>query len=337
MHTHSLRPWQHDHVFGQERRRTGERRTMAVTLLTALTMAVEIVAGMAFGSMALLADGLHMASHAAALGLAVVAYVYARRHADDTRFTFGTGKVDALAGYSSAILLVVFASMMVVESGVRLVHPVSIAFDEAIVVACLGLVVNVASMALLSSPDAHMDASAHADDHAHPHGHIPEHTHAASHTERDVTSHRHHSHAHHDHNLRGAYLHVLADALTSVLAIVALLVAKFWGLLWADPVIAILGAALVARWAWGLIRASSSTLLDREASHTVRDQIRRAIETVDDVRIADLHVWSIGAQGYAAALSVVTSHPRPPEAYRARIPSAARVVHATIEVHHCAQ
>jgi cation diffusion facilitator family transporter len=309
VHTRSLQPWQHDHAFGQSVRRAGERRTLFVALLTAAMMAAEIAAGIVFGSMALLADGLHMASHTTALGLAVVAYVYARRHADDRRFTFGTGKVNAIAGYSSALVLALFALLMAWQSGERLLHPSPIDFDSAILVAVVGLAVNLASMRMLRGEDDH---------HAHAHD-----------SWRAAEAHGA------DHNIRGAYLHVLADALTSVLAIVALGAGKMLGWAWLDPVVGILGAAVVSRWAWGLARDSAGVLLDREAPAAVQDHVRRAIEADDDSKVADLHVWSVGPSGYATALTVVAHRPRPPEEYKALIPAAARVVHATIEVHRC--
>jgi cation diffusion facilitator family transporter len=316
VHTRSLRPWQHDHAFGQSLRRAGERRTLLVALLTAAMMVVEIAAGIAFGSMALLADGLHMGSHAAALALAVAAYVYARRHAHDRRFTFGTGKVNALAGYSSAVVLALFALLMVWESGNRLLLPRPIDFDQAILVACLGLAVNLGSVLLLrGEPRWHAAADAdHPDTHDHHHG-----------NDHQAT----------DHNLRGAYLHVLADALTSVLAIISLGTGRMLGWSWPDAVVGLLGAVLVGRWALGLARDSGGVLLDREAPAAVREHIRRAIET-DDSRLVDLHVWSVGVDGYAAALSVVAHRPRSPEDYKAKLPASARVVHATVEVHRCA-
>ena len=317
MHTRSLQPWQHDHAFGQNVRQAGERRALFVAILTAAMMVVEIAAGIAFGSMALLADGLHMASHAAALALAVAAYIYARRHAHDRRFTFGTGKVNALAGYSSAVVLAMFALLMVWESGNRLLLPRPIDFDQAILVACLGLVVNLASMLLLGGGyhrHAAADEGRHHDD-AHHH-------------------HRGHDHGAADHNLRGAYLHVLADALTSVLAIVSLGVGRILGWSWPDAVVGLIGALLVARWALGLAHRAGGVLLDREAPAAVLEQIRSAIET-EDSRIADLHVWSVGMDSYAAALSIVAHAPRSPEDYKAKLPASARVVHATIEVHRC--
>lgn len=328
MHTHSIEPWEHRHVFDQDRRHGGERRVLIVACLTAAMMAVEIAGGVAFGSMALLADGLHMGSHFAALGIAYAAYVYARRHADDSRFSFGTGKVNALAGYSSAVLLLVFALIMAGESMIRLFDPVPIAFGDALLVAVLGLVVNGVSALMLGQADATSWTSAHHDDH----GHGPvrgDHNHG--HGRHD---HHHHGHHHHDHNLRGAYLHVLADALTSILAILALLGGKYLGWMWLDATIGIVGAGLVLFWAAGLARGSGSVLLDREGPNAVVDQVRAAIER-GDTRVADLHVWSLGTAGYAAALSVVSDAPLPVDEYKRCIPASARIVHATIEVHRC--
>ncbi len=328
MHTRSLIPWQHDHAFGQQARQSGERRTLAVAGLTAITMLVEIGAGIAFGSMALLADGLHMASHTVALGLAVAAYVYARRHAADRRFTFGTGKVNVLAGYSSALLLGLFALAMAWESGVRLLQPQPIAFAEAILVALLGLAVNLASLVLLrDAPDHH---------------HREEHHHGSA--GRDAGAADLHSPYHHehrvadghgeDHNLRGAYLHVLADATTSLLAIAALLLGSQFGWTWPDAAVGLIGAVMVGRWAWGLLRHSGGVLLDVQAPALLQERIRTAVEQGDD-RIADLHVWSMGPTGWAAAMTVVAHEPAEPDVYRARIPAEANIVHATVEVQWC--
>jgi cation diffusion facilitator family transporter len=262
----STKSGQCDHTFGQERRRPGEARTLIVVILTAATMVLEIASGMAYGSMALLADGLHMASHAAALGISMFAYVYARRHAGDKRFSFGTGKVNSLAGFTGAILLAVFSLAMAWESTDRLISPVAIAFNQAIIVAIVGLVVNGLSVAILGH--------GHEDDfpeqeHDHEHGH-------------DTPGHA----QKHDHNLRAAYLHVLADALTSVLAIVALVSGKYFGLFWLDPVMGIVGAAMVARWSVGLVVATSRVLLDHQGPADLQDFIRSRIgrEEGDDCR-----------------------------------------------------
>ena len=320
MHETSTAAWEHDHSFGLNRRRPGERRTLIVALMTAVTMIVEVAAGIAFGSMALLADGLHMASHATALSLAVLAYVYCRRKAGDPRFAFGTGKVNSLGGYTSALLLAGFALYMAVESVTRLMAPVPIAFDGAIIVAVIGLIVNGISVVIL-------DVRNHAPDHG-----AGEYDHAA---DRNGHGHGHHHGDHHsDHNLRGAYLHVLADALTSLLAIVALLAGKYLGMIWMDPAMGIVGAVLVSRWAWGLLRDSSSTLLDRQASDTVQDGIRRSVESLGDTRVADLHVWSIGPGLFAAEVAVVSHEPEEPSAYKELLADAG-LAHVTVEVHRC--
>lgn len=306
MHFDNLRLWRHAHVFGQDRKRPGEHGTLIVIVLTAVMMVVEIAAGLLFGSMALLADGLHMASHAVALSINAFAYVYARRHAHDARYSFGTGKVNALGGFTGAVLLAVFALVMAGESIERLVYPVAIAFDQAIFVAVLGLLVNGASVWILGQ-------------------------HAAPHHGTQASRHDHH----HDHNLRSAYLHVLADALTSLLAIVALLAAKYAGLVWMDPLMGIVGAVLVTRWSWGLLRASSAVLLDRQGPAAIRRRIKTSIENEGDNRVADLHLWAVGPDIYSVIVSVVTHHPQPPDHYKQLIPAELGVVHATVEVHGC--
>ena len=305
MHHDNLHHWQHTHAFGQDLKRPGEMRTIIVIAITAVMMVVEITAGIVFGSMALLADGLHMASHAVALGINAFAYIYARRNAHNTKFSFGTGKVNALGGYSGAVLLVLFALLMAAESAGRFVFPVTIEFNQAIFVAVIGLAVNGASVFILG------------------HRHEP-------------TAHEHHphDHHHHDHNLRSAYLHVLADALTSLLAIFALLTAKYAGLVWMDPLMGIVGAFLVARWSVGLLRTTSAVLLDEQGPESIRTGIRDAIED-DDNRVTDLHLWSIGPNIYGAIISVVAHDPQTPEYYKTLIPPGLGLVHVTVEVHPC--
>ena len=304
MHKHDLSPWRHEHVFGQDQRQAGERRTLMVVLLTAVMMVVEITAGLIYGSMALLADGLHMASHATALGIAVFAYVIARRLAADQRFSLGVGKINSLAGFASAVLLFGFAVVMATESVDRLISPVGISFDQALVVAVVGLGVNGFSAWLLAST---------------PHNH--------GHEEDDDHSH------HHDHNLRGAYLHVLADALTSILAIVALLAGKFWGANWLDPAMGIVGAVLVANWSIGLIRQSSRVLLDWQADKDNITALKAAIEQGTMDRVTDLHLWSIGHGIFSAQMTVVSDEPKPPSHYKSLIPANLKVVHVSVEVH----
>jgi len=308
MHDNKLEHWQHSHTFGQHIKRPGEARTLIVIVLTSAMMMIEIGAGLVFGSMALLADGLHMASHTAALSINAFAYIYARRHAHNERFSFGTGKVNTLGGFTGAVLLAGFAVFMAWESIARLFSPVEIAFNQAIFVASMGLVVNGVSVVILG--------------------------HKHNHDGTGEDGHHEHDH-HHDHNLLAAYLHVLADALISFLAIFALLGAKYLGLLWADPAMGVVGAILVARWSLGLVRSTALILLDREASPEVSESVRESIESQGDSRVADLHIWAVGPNIHSAILAVVTSDPRPPEHYKALIPSHLNIVHITVEVHGC--
>ncbi|WP_420333789.1 CDF family Co(II)/Ni(II) efflux transporter DmeF [Roseibium sp.] len=328
MHKHDMSSWTHDHVFGQDKARPGERRTLIIVLVTAVFMVVEIVAGLYYGSMALLADGLHMASHAAALGISVAAYVYARRHASDRRFSFGTGKVNSLAAFASAILLGGFAVVMAVESVERLFNPVAISFDQAILVAVLGLAVNGASAWLLASTPHHHHGHDHGHGHGHGHGH--DHHHHRHHDEDEKSS-----ELHKDHNLRAAYLHVLADALTSLLAIVALLAGKYAGAAWLDPIMGIVGAVLVAHWSLGLLRMSAKVLLDWQAEEPKVEKLRKSLLADDSDRIADIHVWSIGQSQYAAEVVIVSDNPQSPSHYKTLIPDNLGIVHVSLEVHRC--
>lgn len=288
-------PTTHEHVFlGQDHRRN-ERRVWWVIALTAGMMAVEIVAGHLYGSMALVADGWHMSTHAGAMLITALAYGYARRHARNPRFTFGTGKLGELAGFASAIVLALIALIIGWESVTRLVDPVPIRFDQAIAIAVVGLLVNLASAWLLK------------DDHGHSHGHG------------------------HDNNLRSAYIHVLADAMTSVLAIAALLLGRSYGWLWADPAMGVVGALVIARWSWGLIRDAGTVLLDAAPqSGRMRRDIERALDAGDG-KIADLHVWQIGPGHYAAIVSLVTRHPRDSAFYKAKLAHIAGLSHLTVE------
>ena len=311
MHSHSLDRWTHDHVFLGAKHARNERRTWFVVALTAVMMVGEIVAGVVFGSMALLADGWHMATHAAALGIAALAYLFARRQARNNHFTFGTGKFGDLAAFASAVILAIVAIQIAFESVARLVNPVTIVYREAIAVAVLGLVVNLVSAFLLR------------DDHDHHHGH----SHAHSHD---------HGHAHHhrDNNLRAAYVHVLADAATSVLAIAALLMAAYLQWTWADPVVGIVGAAVIASWAVGLLRSSGSVLLDVNNAGKMEGLIRERLETRGD-RVTDLHLWQIGPGHRAAVISLVSDDPLPPSKYKRRLSGIHGLSHVTVEVEVC--
>ncbi|MCP5367225.1 MAG: CDF family Co(II)/Ni(II) efflux transporter DmeF [Hyphomicrobiales bacterium] len=319
MHIHTLDDWRHDHVYVDEAAGRGERRTRLVIALTAVMMVAEIAAGLAFGSLALLADGWHMATHAAALGITALAYWYARRHARSRRFTFGTGKVGVLGGYTSAVILAGVALAMVWAAAGRLLDPVAIRFDEAMAVAALGLAVNLLSAWLLR----------HDHDHNHHHGH---HDHDHGHHDHD------HGHGHvdaRDHNLRAAFLHVLADAVTSVAAIVALLAGKVLGWVWLDPVVAVAGAAVIGVWAWGLMRDSGRVLLDGAVPEALRRKVTAAIEGDADNRVADLHLWRVGPRHLAAIVSVVTHRPRPPAHYKALLRRVPGLCHVTVEVEPC--
>jgi cation diffusion facilitator family transporter len=305
MHSHSIDPWTHDHVFLGHHHSRNERRTWFVVALTALMMVGEIAAGTVFGSMALLADGWHMATHAAALGIAAVAYLFARQHARNSSFAFGTGKFGDLAAFSSAIILAMVAVQIAYESATRLVYPVPIAYGEAIAVAALGLGVNLVSAWLLR--DTH--------DHHHGQGHS-------------------HGHRHHDNNLRAAYVHVLADAATSVLAIMALVIAMLAQWVWADPAVGIIGSLVIASWAYGLIRDSGAVLLDVSADKKLEGVIRDRLETKGD-KVTDLHLWQVGPGHRAAVISVVSDHPLPPATYKRRLAGLRGLSHVTIEVEVC--
>jgi len=318
MAIHNLTDRRHDHAFDTGNR-AGERRMWVVVAITAVTMVAEIVGGFLTGSMALLADGWHMSTHVAALSISGIAYILARRWARDERYTFGTWKIEVLGAFSSALLLGVVAILMVVESARRLATPESIQFGAALVVAVVGLVVNLVSAIVLQAPGRAQSAP-------HDHGH---------HDHHDVRHHHHHHHAH-DLNLRSAYVHVLADALTSVFAIVALSAGLWLGLAWLDPVMGLVGSAVILWWAKGLITESSRVLLDREMDAPVVGQIRAAIQADGDVEIADLHVWRVGRASHAAVLCLVAENPRTPDEYRARLAGIPSLVHVSIEVDRCA-
>ncbi|QQB37334.1 CDF family Co(II)/Ni(II) efflux transporter DmeF [Achromobacter deleyi] len=331
-------PPTHDHVFLGLDHRRNERRVWWVIALTAGMMVVEIIAGNLYGSMALVADGWHMSTHAGAMLITALAYGYARRQARNPRFTFGTGKLGELAGFASAIVLALIAMIIGWDSLARLVDPVPIRFDEAIAIAAAGLVVNLVSAWLLRDDHGHAHGHAPHDHHDHEHlhehghehdrahGHEPVHAHGAAHGGPQQT---------HDNNLRSAYVHVLADALTSVLAIVALLAGRSYGWLWADPAMGVVGALVIARWSWGLIRDSGTVLLDATPqSGKMRRDIEQALDAGDG-EIADLHVWQVGPGHYAAIVSLVTRHPRDSAFYKAKLAHIAGLSHLTVETQAC--
>jgi cation diffusion facilitator family transporter len=305
----------HSHVFLGEGHDKNERRTWAVIALCAVMMVAEIVGGLLFGSIALVADGLHMSTHASALLLAALAYRYARRHADDPRFSFGTGKLGDLAGFSSAIVLAMIAILIGYEAVSRLIAPVPISFNEAIPIAVLGLIVNVVS-ALLLGGGSH--------DHGHSHEHSHEHSHAHSHEHA-------HGRAHRDNNMRAAVVHVLADAVVSVLVIAGLLLARTFGWLFMDPVAGLIGAAVIASWSYGLIRDTGAILLDMNPDRGMAEKVRATIERDGD-RLEDLHLWRLGPGHLGAILSVVTTKPRDADHYRRLLHHFRNLSHVTVEV-----
>ncbi|HEX5211203.1 MAG TPA: CDF family Co(II)/Ni(II) efflux transporter DmeF, partial [Pseudolabrys sp.] len=316
MHTHSIEPWQHNHVFLGARHDRHERRTWFVVALTAAMMVAEIVGGTLFGSMAVVADGWHMSTHAGALAIAALAYRFARRHAQDPRFTFGTGKMGELAAFCSAVILALIAAAIGYEAVTRLYAPVAIHFREAIPLAGVGLLVNLASAWLLFDRHHHHD-HAHGDDH---HGH----------------DHEHHHHAHpaagsHDSNYRAAYVHVLADALTSVLAVVALTCGLLFGWVWLDPLMALVGVAVIVSWSVSLLRSTGTVLLDMVPDRHLAGHIRDHLEIEGD-RVSDLHLWRLGPGHVGLIAAVVSDHPQAPSAYKARLEGIEGLSHVTIEV-----
>ena len=300
----------HQHDFSHHTNQ-GEQRTLIVLVLTAITMVVEIVAGTWFGSMALLADGWHMGTHVAAFAITIFAYRYARNHSSNPKFSFGTGKVSSLGGFASAVALAVVALMMAIESITRFFEPQTIAFNQAILVAVIGLIVNLLSAWILKD-----------DHHHHHHGH--EHSHHHSHDHE-------HGHSHHDHNLRAAYMHVLADAFTSLLAILALLAGKYAGLNWLDPVMGIVGALVISKWAWGLITLTCSHLLDQQC-HQTEQQIRDLLSKEQGTDITDLHVWHLGEKSLGAIVAIRSDAPQSLEWYKQKLQHIPKLKHVSIEI-----
>jgi cation diffusion facilitator family transporter len=301
-----LSRYTHSHNFTPDRD-TAERNTRRVIALCAVMMAVEIIAGWRFHSMALLADGWHMGTHVAAFAIAAAAYALARRHRADASFSFGTGKIDVLGGYTSAIILGIVALFMVWESIERLIDPLPIHYNEAIGIGLVGLCVNVASALLLKHG------------HGHSHGHDHDHEHGHGHGE--------------DLNFKAAYLHVIADAVTSILAISALFAGKYLGWFWMDPVMGLVGSAVVAQWSYGLLRDTSAILLDRTPDTDLCAQIRKAVESEEGCELADLHVWQVGVGQYSAIVSIVARDPKPPQHYHRIFSEHEELRHVTVEVH----
>ncbi len=312
MHSQSTAGWEHTHVFLGEHHEQNERKVRLVIALTTAMMIAEIVGGSLFGSLALVADGWHMSTHAGALAISAFAYLYARRHKHDTRFAFGTGKLGDLAGFASAIVLAMIALLIIYEAALRLITPVPIIFGEAIAVAALGLTVNLVSAWLLHDEHHHHDHEPEAHDHDHVHA----------------------GHRHHDNNLRSAYLHVIADAATSVLAILGLLAGWIYGWVRMDAVAGIAGALVIANWSYTLLRDTGRVLLDTVPRGPLADTIRQRLEAAGD-RIADLHLWQVGPGHFGAIISLVSHEPQPPAAYKAMLGGIEALSHVTVEVHTC--
>lgn len=324
MHSQSLTPWRHDHVFLGEHHDRNERRIWVVVALTLAMMVGEIVGGTVYGSLALVADGWHMSTHAAALSISALAYLYARRHVRNVRFAFGTGKLGELAAFASAIILAMIALLIGYESVERLANPVPIAYGEAIAIAVLGLAVNLGSAWLLGGEHHHHGHEHHHDHHEdhdgdhHVHGHV----------------HGHGGHHAHDLNMRSAYIHVLADAATSVLAILGLLAAGLFGWTWMDPIVGLVGTAVILSWAYGLIRDAGAVLLDTVPDPKLAAAVRTALETDGD-RVTDLHLWRVGPGHMAAIVALVSDHPKPVAAYKEGLAHLHGLSHVTVEVVQC--
>src|SRR5215468_10792137 len=310
MHTHSLDDFRHSHVFLGGSHERNERKTWAVIAICAAMMVGEIVGGWWFGSVALIADGLHMSTHAGALLIAALAYTWSRRYVDDARLTFGTGKFGDLAAFSSAIILAMIALLIGYESVDRLIHPVPIAFNQAIPIAVVGLGVNLLSAYLLR------------DDHNHHHGHAHQHDHE-------------HSHVHRDHNLRAAFVHVMADAAVSVLVIIGLVAGRQFGWLWMDPIMGLVATVVILSWSWTLIHSAGAILLDVCPDPALSRKIAARLEQGSD-RVSDLHLWRLGPGHLGAVISIVSHDPRTPEQYKKRLSGLPGLSHVTIEVVRCA-
>jgi cation diffusion facilitator family transporter len=318
MHSHSMDGFRHSHVFLGDAHEHNERKTWAVIAICAAMMGAEIAGGLWFGSVALIADGLHMSTHAGALLIAALAYTYSRRYAADARLAFGTGKLGDLAAFTSAIALAMIALLIGYESLQRLIDPVPIAFDQAIPIAVVGLAVNLLSAYLLRDDHAHHHAATHEHEHGHAH---------------DVDAHGH-AHVHHDHNLRAAFVHVMADAAVSVLVIVGLVAGRQFGWLWLDPVMGLVATVVILSWSWSLTRSSGAVLLDVSPDPALSRKIIARLEQGSD-RVSDLHLWRLGPGHLAAVISIVTHEPRAPHVYKRRLSGFGSLSHLTIEVLPC--
>jgi cation diffusion facilitator family transporter len=330
-HTHDLKPFAHSHSFADEDQGRRERALTAVTLVTLMTMVLELLVGWWSSSLALTADGWHMGTHALALGGAVLAYRLSKRAASHRAvaggpagFAFGGWKIEVLTAYTSGLVLLGVALWLAWEGMDTLRHPRPVAYGEALVVAVVGLVVNLLSVWLLARGSA---SASH-------HGHRHRHGHADADADADAHAHAQQHHGH-DHNFSAAYMHVLADAFTSLLAIGALAGGVWFGLNWLDPAVALLGAAVIGQWSWGVLRGAARALVDATEDPALAQRLRDLIEADGDAKVADLHVWQVGAKAWCAALSVVADAPLQANEYRQRLHAVAQLRHVTVEVHGC--
>lgn len=310
MHHERIELWQHDHIFNIDKKEI-EKLTLIVVMITFVTMIAEILFGWLSNSMALLADGWHMGTHAFALGVSLFAYILARKYAKDESFTFGTWKIEILGAYTSAIVLGIVGIIMIFSSIGRLISPLSIHYNQALFVAVLGLLVNVVCAVILNSGSR---------SHAYEHHHGPEDD---------------HFHRHEDLNLKSAYLHVVADALTSVFAIVALLGAKYFNLIWLDPFMGIVGAGLIMHWSYLLLKETGGILLEREIDNPIADEIKHEIESDGNSKICDLHIWKVAESKYSCIVSIVTAGDFLVEEYKKRLTKIHELAHLTIEINQC--
>ena len=313
MHSHSIDDFRHSHVFLGEAHERNERKTWIVIAICTAMMIAEIVGGWWFGSVALIADGLHMSTHAGALLIAALAYTYSRRYARDERLAFGTGKFGDLAAFTSAIALAIIALLIGYESVDRFLNPVPIAFNQAIPIAVLGLGINLLSAFLLR------------DDHDHHHWHAHDHDHEHAHVG---------AHFHRDHNLRAAFVHVMADAAVSVLVIIGLVAGRQFGWLWMDPLMGLVATAVILSWSWTLVRSAGAILLDACPDPALARKIAVRLEQKGD-RVSDLHLWRVGPGHLAAIISLVSDEPKAPGIYKKRLSGLSGLSHVTIEVERC--
>lgn len=331
MHNQRIEIWKHSHLFNLDKK-GNEVRTRIVVIITFVAMFVEIIIGWLTNSMALYADGWHMGTHAFGLGISVIAYYLARKYARDSRFTFGTWKIEILGAFSSAIVLGIVGIFMIFTSVERLMNPLVIQLDEAIIVTIIGLIINVICAFILNAGGGHSHAHYGEDDHGHDHGHDHEHEHEHDHDHADGHG---HEEKHEDLNYKTAYMHVITDALTSVLAIFALFGAKYFGFVWLDPFMGVVGAFLIIRWSFLLLKDTSNILLDRQTSNSLNELIVGKLESDGDTRVSDLHVWKVEQNRYSCIVSLVTGNGVTVDEFKDRLKGMHQLVHVTVEANPC--